>query len=188
MYEDRKVIHREVLFKAIHSLSDSDFEVRSKGLFELREQSKESKLAQAKLRDLIYDADGCIRILAAEALSITQSYPHDAIPVLETTLEVGREIEITEKQEPSLRICLGALYNYGEAAMTAEAIVWQYLYAQPNPNLKIYSIRLVSRLAKYSEASWTILCLLCQHQDPIIRNYAREIMSSEEFKTLYKSR
>jgi len=99
-HQDRRVLDKEVLFEAMRCLNDSDYEIRSKGLVGLREQSKNSELARGKLRELIYDSDGCMRILAAEALSITQSHPSDAIPVLEAALEVGREMDITAEIEP----------------------------------------------------------------------------------------
>lgn len=185
--QDRRVIHKEILFEAIRCLNKSDYEIRSKGLVKLRDQSSDSELARIKLRDLIYDSDGCMRILAAEALSITRSHSYDAIPVLEATLEIGREMNISPVLEPWLRICLGALYRYGKAAITAENIVWQYLYAQANQNLKLYATRLLSRLAKFSDASWAILCLLCQHEDSEIRTYARQIVSSEEFEIYCKA-
>lgn len=165
------------------SLNKSDYDIRAKGMVCLREESQRSDLARAKLRDLIYDDDGSIRILAAEALSTTQSYPSDAIPLLEAVLEVGCTMEITDGVEPWIRICLGALFNYNEAASSSEILVWPYLYAQPNTNLILYATRLVSLFAKFSDASRTILCLLCQHHDSHIRNYARELMSSESFNS-----
>jgi hypothetical protein len=177
--EDRRVIHKEILFQSIRYLNDSDYEIRTKGMAQLREESKRSELARSKLRDLIYDDDGCLRMIAVEALSLTQSHPLDAIPVLERALEVGRPMEITDAIEPWLRICLGALFNYGDTALSAKSIVWQYLYAQPNQNLILYAVRVVSLFSKLSDASWTILCLLCQHHVSHIRNYARELMSSE---------
>jgi len=184
--EDQKVIHKQTLFQAMRCLNELDYDVRSKGMVYLREESKGSELARSKLRELIYDDDGCIRMLAAEALSLTQSYPSDAIPVLEVALEVAQPMEITGAVEPWLRICLGALFNYGDVAISSEGIVWQYLYAQPNQNVMLYAVRLVSRFARFSDASWAILCLLCQHQNSRIQNYARELMSSEEFKSYYK--
>lgn len=177
--EDDRIIHKEILFKSIRYLNNSDYDVRSKGMVQLREESKSSELARSKLRDLIYDNDGCLRMLAAEALSLTQSHPLHAIPVLRTALEVGRSMEITQTVEPWLRICLGALFNYGDMALSTENIVWQYLYAQPNENLRLYAVQLVSRFSKVSDASLAILCLLCQHQDSHIRNYARELMGGD---------
>ena len=92
-------------------------------------------------------------------------------------------IEITDIIEPWIRICLGALFNYGEASLSSERIAWKYLYTQPNENLVLYAIRLVSRFAKISDPSWTILCLLCKHQNSRIREYTRDLMRSEEFKS-----
>jgi len=174
--KDQSIFHKEILFRAIRCLNSSDYEIRSKGIVGLRKESQQSKLARSKLKKLIYDPDGCIRIIAAEALSTTQSYPADAIPVLKTTLEIGLEINITAEIEPWLRICLGALYNYGESAINTENIVWKYLYAQSNKNLKLYTIRLLSCFAKISEESWTILCLLCQHEDLDVKNCAVEML------------
>jgi hypothetical protein len=185
-HKDQKLIHTKALFQALRCLNALDFETKTKGMAYLREESKNSEIVRQKIRDLIYDDDGCIRILAAESLSLTQSYSSDAIPLLEAALEVGMQMEITDKSEPWLRICLGALYNYGEASIPTERIVWQYLYAQTNENLILYAIRLVSRFAKFSDPSWTILCLLCKHQNSTIREYAREIMRGEEFKSYCK--
>ena len=181
-HKNNKIIHRQLLFKALSSLSSTDYATRTEGMVHLREESLQSDIARSKLRDLIYDDDGCIRILAAEALSLTQSYPSDAIPVLEATLEAGTDVEITDKVEPWIRICLGALYNYGEAAKSAESLAWPYLYAQPSKNLTLYAARFISRFAGSTDATWTILCLLCRHEDPEIRNYVREIMKSDEFR------
>jgi hypothetical protein len=181
-----KIFHKEKLFQAIKSLNDSDHAVRRKGGIQLREEGKASTLARSKLRELIYDNDGCLRILAAEALSHTQSHPLDAVPVLETALDVGRSMEITKSLETWLRLCLGALYNFGDKALSAERSVWPYLHTQPNINLMLYATRVVSRFAKSSGASWTIFCLLCHHQDLTIRDYARKLMNSEEFKNYMK--
>ena len=111
--EDDRIIHKEILFKSIRYLNNSDYDVRSKGMVQLREESKSSELARSKLRDLIYDNDGCLRMLAAEALSLTQSHPLHAIPVLRTALEVGRSMEITQTVEPWLRICLAHFSTTG---------------------------------------------------------------------------
>lgn len=184
--EASRVIHKERLFQSLTHLNSLDYGFRSKGMVQLREESKSSELAQAKLRDFIYDDDGCLRMLAAEALSLTQSHPTDAIPVLGTALEVGRKLTITDAVEPWLRMCLGALFNFSDLALPTEKVVWEYLYAQPNLNLRHYAARLVSRFSKYSNASWTILCLLCQHQDEDLRTYVRDLMSSEEFKLWIK--
>jgi hypothetical protein len=184
--EANMVIHKERLFQSLTHLNNSDYGLRSAGMVQLREESKGSELARSKLRDLIYDDDGCLRMLFAEALSLTQSHPKDAIPVLETALEVGRKLTITDGVEPWLRMCLGALFNYGDMALPTEKVVWEYLYAQPNPNLRRYAARLVSRFSKFSNASWSILCLLCQHQDEGLRTYARDLMSSEGFKLWIK--
>lgn len=89
---------------------------------------------------------------------------------------------MVESWEPWLKVALGAIANYEEASILAEESVWPYIYTQDNLNLQLYAITAMSKMAKVSNASWTILCLLCQHSNQAIRDFSRDLMKNDYFK------
>ena len=177
-----RLIHKEKLFDAMRNLRYADYEEKAKGIEKLKEESKSSKLAIRKLKELLFNDDACVRILAAEALSITGSFPDEVVPFLKKVLKRSRTDNVSASTEPWLRRCLSGLYNYGALAMSAERTVWMYLYGHPFQDLKMDAAKVVSRFASKSVASWTILALLCRHRDTDIRHNAKAIVASDEFK------
>jgi hypothetical protein len=152
-----------------------DYDRRVPGLLELRKQAQTSQNARDILRNLIYDDDGAIRMLAAEALSKTRAYPEDSVPVLKTVLDVTFENNLFEKARDWLFIALGALGNYGEYAVEAEESAWPYLYAQEDLQIKLRTMNFLSKVAPFSAASRSILKLLRSHVNKEIRKYAEQI-------------
>ena len=75
-----------------------------------------------------------------------------------------------------------SIARFEEEAIIAEKNVWDYLYTQNNVNLILYAIKALAKIAKVSTASWTILCLMCHHENESIRNFSRDLMKSKEFK------
>lgn len=171
-------------FGAVNNAFDGvTYEEKAKGIQYLREECRTKKEeAQLALRQCIWSDDGAIRILAAEALSLSRSYPKDSIPVLIATLQVGYERRQYEKDELWIGLALGALTNYGPLAIEAQVSVWPFLYAPTTEALQKMATRFVLRIAKTSDSAWTIACLLCHHENQVIRDLAKSIMNSEEFK------
>ena len=177
----------EAILAYFQASDGSDYSRQLNGLMDLRQLSTDSEAARNELRRLIYEGDGAIRIHAAEALSLSCSYPKDAIPVLIAVLDVCRENDMIEKSESWLKVALGAIANYKEDAILAEDSVWPYIYTQENLNLQLFAITAISQMAKVSNASWTILCLLCRHENQAIRDFSRAIMESNYFKEYMKN-
>ena len=173
--ERNVIVHAEVLFSSLSVLGREDYMKRVPGLLELRKQSKSSQKAKDILKDLIYDKDGAIRMLAAEALSKTKAYPEHSVPVLQAVLEVTVEKDLIENGRDWLTIAFGALGNYGEHAVLAEESAWPYIYAQDNFQIKIRAMNFLSKIAPFSTASRTILKLLCNHENEEIRKYAIQL-------------
>lgn len=172
----------KAIFAYLQAAKDDDHGSRIEGVLELRRMHAGSKDVIQELRRLIYSDDGSVRIYAAEALSQTASYADDAIPVLQAVLDVIRENGWTERREEWARMALGAIAHYGDAAVVAETSVWPYIYTQKNVNLQLYAIQATAKMARVSEASWTVLCLLCRHEEQEIRQFAIELMNGAEFK------
>jgi hypothetical protein len=165
---------------AIFEASEApDTDERLQGILSLRELARTSQAARERLREFIWDDDGTIRFHAAEALSWTRSLPEDAVPVLCAVLSVCNERGRIEADRAWAGVAMGALEHYGADALPAEAEVWPYLYAQSDEALRRVAIRVIANLAPVSSASWTILCLLCRHEDGGVREQARGIMKSD---------
>lgn len=176
------LVQAEAILAYFRVSDGSDYSRQTNALMELRQLARDSESAKDELRRLIHEGDGAVRILAAEALSRAAAYPEDAMPVLIAALDVCREHNIVDSSEPWLRVALGAIANYEEASILAEESVWPYIYTQRKLNLQLYAITAISKMAKVSNASWTILCLLCQHADQAIRDFSQDIMKSDSFK------
>jgi len=63
-HKDRVIVHAKFLFESLRYLKESEYEICLQGIIELRKLSLESDLAPDKLRQLIYDEDGAIRIIS----------------------------------------------------------------------------------------------------------------------------
>jgi len=176
------LVEAEAILAYLRASDGSDYSRQTNGIMELRRLAIDSVAARDELRRLIHEGDGAVRILAAEALSRTASYPEDAIPVLIAALDVCREHNLIESSEAWLKVALGAIANYGEDSIQAEESVWPYIYTQDNLNLQLYAITAISKMAKVSNASWTILCSLCQHTNQAIRDFSRDLMKNDSFR------
>jgi hypothetical protein len=163
--------------------SGQTYEERIQAVDALRREVRTSEAAQEALRSCIWADDGAIRISAAESLSLARVYPDDSIPVLLAVLEVARERNEIEKDELWTGLAIGALTNYGPLAADVQHVVWPFLHCPPTTHvLQRMATRYAMRLAKTSSASWTLACLMCHHEDSDLRELARSIMRSEEFK------
>lgn len=179
---DSVVLHTKALLAFFSVKETEDYKSIYDTIKELQELSYSSEVAKAKLLSLIYSENIHTKIHAAESLSFTKSYPEEVIPVFQAFLEVAREQDKINECDGWLRLCLASIERYDEKAILAEKNVWEYLYTQKNTNLILYAIKSLSKIAKVSTASWTILCLLCHHEDETIRSFARDLMKSDDFK------
>ena len=182
METDKILLHTKALLTYYTLKEMKDFEPIYNTMKELRELSFTSKTAKEKLLSLIYSDNVHTKIHVAESLSFTKSYPEEVIPVFQTFLDVAREQNKIEDVEGWLRFSLGSIARFEEEAIIAEKNVWEYLYTQDNINLILYAIKALAKIAKVSTASWTILCLMCHHENESIRNFSRDLMKSKEFK------
>ena len=161
------------LARSVFSIGD-DWETTSEALVQLRKDAESNADAREELLKLIYHENGSVRILAAEALARVHTAAEHAIPVLCAVLDVHREQGYPPERENWARLALGALGHYGDEALIAEKVVWPYLHCQNNLNLRMYAAQVVINVAIRSNASWTIMSLLCDHQDSTLRAFARE--------------
>jgi hypothetical protein len=148
-----------------HSADDS--------LLALRTACRTDMQARESLLRYIHLGDGRQRILAAEALSWTGAYADDAVEVLAALTEVLAEMDDVSEHVDWAVMGLGALSNYGAFAARAAPSYWPLLY-KPGPlNVRLYATKLAARLATEGETHWTVWCLLCTHQEEIIRTCAQ---------------
>jgi hypothetical protein len=184
---ERILAQADAILAYARAVDSSDYSSRADAVLELRELAVDSSSARDELRRLIREGDGGVRVLAAEALARTASFPDEVLPVLIATLDVYRERGLTEASEPWARVALGSIAKYGPESIMAEESVWPYLYAQHDTNLQMYAITAISRMAKASPASWTILCVMCQHANQVIRDFSRDLMNSDSFGEYIRS-
>ena len=112
--ESRRV--RELLVQ-LHS---PEKETRMQAVTGLREHTSVPEAVHA-LRMSLFDPDGHVRILAAEALARAGLYPDEAIPVLVAVLEVTDQTNIAAVPHAKewRRVAAGALQFYGSRAAPA---------------------------------------------------------------------
>jgi len=182
MENDKVLLHTKTLLAYFTVRDSEDYTSIHSTIKELRELSYSSNKAKEKLLELIYSENIHTKIHSAESLSFTKSYPREVIPVFQAFLDVGREQNKINEMDGWLRLCLGSLARYEENAILAENNIWDYLYTQNNINLILYAIEALAKISKVSTASWTILCLMCRHEDKTIRDFSRSLMNSDEFK------
>lgn len=182
METDKILLHTKALLTYYALKEMNDFEHIYHTMKELRELSFTSQTAREKLLTLIYSDNVHTKIHAAESLSYTKSYPEEVIPVFQTFLDVALKQNKIDDVEGWLTLSLGSIARFEEEAIKAEKNVWEYLYTQNNVNLILYAIKALAEIAKVSTASWTILCLMCHHENESIRNFSRDLMKSKEFK------
>lgn len=151
-----------------------DWEQSSSALIELRRAAETSFDAREELVKLIHHPDGMVRFMAAEALARVHTAPQEAIPVLCAVLDVYADMGYPEDNETQARLALGSLAHFGEEAVVAQEIVWRFLHCQKNLNLRMYAAQVVVNVASVSTASWTVMSLLCEHQDDALREFIRD--------------
>ncbi len=182
MEKNKVLLHTKTLLAYFTVIDSEDYTSIYNTIKELRELSYSSIKAKEKLLELIYSENIHIKIHAAESLSFTKSYPEEVIPVFQAFLDVAREQNKIAEMDGWLRLCLDSIGRYKEKAILAEKNIWEYLYTQNNVNLILYAIKALTKVAKVSTASWTILCLMCRHENETIKEFSRDLMKSDEFK------
>lgn len=182
--EKRSAIEAATLFAAVRFSREAppNSEARIRAITELRAYSKEHEIVREHLRDLLKDDDIFTRILAAEALSVAGAYPKEAVPVLQMFLDYARKTGQVEHYHAWLAICFLALMHYGTRAIGAFRSVLFYIYRQDNVRLKLGVVEVIARFAKTSKASRALLRGLCNSKMPEVKERARHIVKSKEFR------
>ncbi|MEK7676633.1 MAG: HEAT repeat domain-containing protein [Verrucomicrobiota bacterium] len=120
-------------------LHDPDNDTRGRAVVALREHTGAPEVQHA-LRSAIYDADGHVRMLAAEALARAALFRDEVIPVLLAILEVGDKADIarlgTSKQWR--RVAAGCIGKYGAEAAPAIPALRNALL-DPEANVRGYA-------------------------------------------------
>lgn len=145
-----------------------------------RQLARRSDAALAVLVELTSHDDLTVRFLAAEALSRVQAEAKHAVPILAGVLDAYAAQGYPPEGEILARMALDSLANYGTTAVDAESSVWPYLHCQSDLRLRMYASLVVMGMSEASNASWTILCLLCSHQDEPLREFCRDAMKARQ--------
>lgn len=182
--EKRSAIEAGTLFAAVRFSREAppNSEARIRAITELRAYSKEHEIVRERLRDLLKDNDIFTRILAAEALSVAGAYSKEAVPVLQMFLDYARKTGQVDDYHAWLAICFLALMHYGTRAIGALPSVLFYIYRQDNVRLKLGAVEVIARFAKTSKASGILLRGLCSSKMPEVKERARHIVKSKEFR------
>jgi len=186
METNKILLHTKTLLAYFTVKASEDYTSIYNTIKDLRELSYSSNEAKEKLLEFIYSENIHTKIHAAESLSFTKAYPEEVIPVFQAFLDVAREKNKIEEMDGWLRLCFGSIARYEETGILAERNIWEYLYTQNNVNLILYAIKALAKIAKVSNASWTILCLMCRHENETIKEFSKDLMKSEEFKNYMK--
>jgi HEAT repeat protein len=122
-------------------LHDPDKDVRMDAVVQLRDRVSVPQVQHA-LRTAIYDPDGHVRILAAEALARGKMYPNESIPVLMTVLEVVDKAYLASVPHSKewRRVAAGALGHYGAEAESAVPFLKNALL-DPDADVRRYTAR-----------------------------------------------
>jgi len=123
----------------IARLHDPDSAIRGKAVVALREHTGAPEVQHA-LRSALYDADGHVRMLAAEALARAALLRDDVIPVLLAILQVADQAHLanvaTSKQWR--RVAAACLGKYGAGAAPAIPALRNALL-DPDANVRGYA-------------------------------------------------
>ncbi len=178
------VVDAKTLFAAVRLSREAPphSEARIRAVIELRAYSKEHETVRERLRELLKDDDIFTRILAAEALSVAGAYPEEAVPVLQMFLDYARKGGLVDHYHAWLAVCFLALIHYGTRATSAFRSVLFYIYQQDNVRLKLGAVEVIARFAKTSKASRILLRGLCSSKMPEVKERARYIVQSKEFR------
>lgn len=127
---------------------NQDSGIRINAIVQLRDYTSIPEVAHT-LRSLIYDINGHVKILAAEALAKSRLFPEDAIPVLITTLEVIDEPHISKVDHSKewRRVAAGALQFYGPKAIFAIPALKNALL-DPDENVRGYAAISLGEIGK----------------------------------------
>lgn len=161
MESDKILVHTKASLAYFTVKDTDDYSSIYKTIKELRKLSFSSSITKEKLLELVYSENIHTKIHAAESLSFTKSLPEEVIPVFQAFLEVVCEQNKIAEMDGWLRLSFVSIERYDEKAIIAEKIIWEFLYTKKNSSLILYSIKALSRNAKVSDVSWTVLCLMC---------------------------
>ena len=182
METNRVLLHTKALLAYFTVKDSNDYTSIYNTIKESRELSYSSDEAKKRLLELIFSENIHTKIHAAESLSFTKSFPQEVIPVFQAFLDVAKEQNKIDEMDGWLRLCLASIERYEDDAVFAQINIWEYLYTQKNVNLILYAVKALVKVAKISTASWTILCLMCRHENETIREFSRDLMNSGAFK------
>lgn len=167
-------------------LHDPDSDIRGKAAVGLREHIEAPEVQHA-LRSAIYDADGHVRMLAAEALATAGLFRGEVIPVLITMLEVGDEADIarvaTSKQWR--RVAAACIGKYGAEAAPAIPALRNALL-DPETNVRGYAAMSLGAIGPAAISALQDLRAARQsEQDEILRGVyedaIKKVVQSEHF-------
>ncbi len=170
------------VFASAVSMVTEDEEKYTDALNYLVEDSRVNDKSVKELKRLIYAKDGVVRISAAATLAKRNAaYPSDVIPVLLTVLDVYLKNRDSVDNNLYPALALSALKEYGDQILPYEKSIWPYLHIVQDTCLQKIAINTLSRIAVHSNASWTMLCLMANHENGELREHTRQLMKSDEF-------
>jgi len=181
----------EDIKKLIFKAHNEDEDIRQEAIVELRNYTSIPEVSSF-LRSLIYDKNGHVRILAAEALARARLYPEDAIPVLVTVLEVVDDAHIANLEHAKnwRRVAAGALGFYGTKATSAIAALKNALL-DPDTNVRGYAAMSLGEIGNAAMVALQDLRVLRQNEtDEKLRSIydkiIKKIVGSENFIIITK--
>jgi hypothetical protein len=139
-----------------------------------RKLAKRSDGARRVLVGLLSHEDVIVRLLAAEALSEIRADSRRSIPVLADVLDAYGGMGYPPEYSMYAQLALRSLANYEQEAVAAEKTVWPYLYRQDDLHLCIRAAEVLMNVADASDASRTIVSLLCSHRDVVLRELCQK--------------
>ena len=131
---------------------------------------------QKALLGALYNIDGHVRIMAAEALAYNRIYPENAIPVLIATIEVSDEADVVNIQYAKQwrRIAVGAIGRYGKSAEIAIPSL-RVALLDPDANIRGYAAKSLGEIGPDSIIALQDLRAARQvEEDPNIREIYEE--------------
>lgn len=179
-------MEQDYIKNLIFHAHNQDSDIRINAIVQLRDYTNIPEVAHT-LRSLIYDVNGNVRILAAEALSKARLFPEDAIPVLITTLEVIDDPHISKVAHSKewRRVAAGSLRFYGSKAVMAIPALKNALL-DPDENVRMYAAISLGEIGKESIVVLQDLRAARQSETnlelrKIIDDVIKKIVGSEHF-------
>ena len=96
--------------------------------------------------------------------------------MLTTVLDVFLKLRDEVENNLYAALALAAMKEYGREASAYEHLVWPYLHVIADDTIQKLAIDVVANVAKYSNASWTILYLMAHQMNDDLREYAKALM------------